>query len=121
MSCNDSGTTPAETVVAMAISGMLFASVIGVMFLSVKLVRTAPPDTNPHTFGALATSVARLEGSLVAPLACENSPGENSRRGCLKVVVGPAAPQAQDLRDAIDALAVAAGLTTDLIDAAEGG
>ena len=52
----------------MAISGMLFASVIGVMFLSVKLVRTAPPDTNPHTFGALATSLARLEGSLVAPL-----------------------------------------------------
>ena len=73
----------------MAISGMLFASVIGVMFLSVKLVRTAPPDTNPHTFGALATSLARLEGSLVAPLVCENPPGEPSRRGCLKVVAGP--------------------------------
>ena len=55
------------------------------------LARTVPPDTNPHTFGALATSVARLEGSLVAPLACENPPGENSRPGCLKVVVGPAA------------------------------
>ena len=94
MSRNDSGTTPAETVVAMAISGMLFASVIGMMFLSVKLVRTAPPDTNPHTFGALATSLARLEGSLAAPQSCENPPGEHSRSGCLKVVVGPAAPQA---------------------------
>ena len=64
----------------MAISRMLFASVIGVMFLSVKLVRTAPPDTNPAT----------TEGQ-------------------------------QDLRDAIDAIAVAAGLPQSMIDAAEGG
>ena len=82
--------------VAMTISSMMLASVLSVLFASVKLVNTAPPDTNPHTFGALASSLARLEGSLAAPLLCENPAGVNSRSDCIKVVAGPVVPQPHD-------------------------
>ena len=88
--------TLGETVVAMTISSMMLASVLSVLFASVKLVNTAPPDTNPHTFGALASSLAQLEGSLAAPLLCENPAGVNSRSDCIKVVAGPVAPQRHD-------------------------
>ena len=92
MNRNDAGTTLAETVVSMTISAMLLGGVLSTMFLSVKLVNTAPPDTNPHTFGAVAAAVARLEGSATADLTCTNPSGVNSRRDCVEVATAAQTP-----------------------------
>ena len=92
MNRNDAGTTLAETVVSMTISAMLLGGVLSTMFLSVKLVNTAPPDTNPHTFGAVAAAVARLEGSATADLTCTNPSGVNSRKDCVEVTSAPQTP-----------------------------
>ena len=73
----------------MTISAMLLGGVLSTMFLSVKLVNTAPPDTNPHTFGAVAAAVARLEGSATADLTCANPSGVNSRKDCVEVASAP--------------------------------
>ena len=69
----------------MTISALLISSVLGVMWLSVELVRAAPSDTNPTVYGTLTTSAARLERSLFAPLSCQNPSGEPTRTDCLTV------------------------------------
>lgn len=93
MNRNDDGIVLIELVVVMAISGLLLAGVLSTMYLSVKLVNTAPADTNPHTFGAVAATVARLEGSATADLTCTNpSSGVNSRKDCVKITSDPQTP-----------------------------
>ena len=92
MNRNDAGFGLAEAVVGMTISSLLLAGVLSTMFLSVKLVNTAPSDTNPHTFGVVAAAVARLEGSATADLTCTNPSGVNSRRDCLEIESASQAP-----------------------------
>ena len=82
---DDSGSTLGEAVVSMTITALLMSSVVGLLWMSVNLVRAAPSDTNPTVYGALTTSVARLEGSLFAPLSCGNPSGEPTRTECLTV------------------------------------
>lgn len=89
--------TLSETIVAMAISAMLLGGVLSTMYLSVKLVNTAPPDTNPHTFGALAAQVARLEGAATGQQECLNPPTATTRTDCLKVVPRDEEPQDHDI------------------------
>lgn len=86
MKRNDAGTTLSETVVAMTISAMMVGAVLSIMFASVKLLRIAPPETNPHTFGALASAVARLEKSVTADVTCANPTTATTRTDCLEVV-----------------------------------
>jgi len=88
--------TPSETIVAMTISAMLLAGMLSTVFFAWKLVATAPSDTNPHTFGAVAAAVARLEGSAAAKQRCLNPDGETSRTDCLTVVNDPVEPQTHD-------------------------
>ena len=95
MTRDDTGTTIPELIVVMAIFGMLMAGVLSTLYASVKLVQSAPTDTNPHAFGALATAVARLEGSLASALSCTNPKEDadgnpmNSRKECLEVKSDP--------------------------------
>ena len=89
--------TLAETIVAMVIAGLLLGGVLSTVVFSAKLVASAPSDTNPHTFGALAAAVARLEGSAATEQTCANPAGANLRSGCLRVETAP--PAAQDLYD----------------------
>ena len=91
--------TLAETMVAMIVSSLLLGSVLAVLAFSVRLVATAPTDTNPHTFGVLAAQVAQLEGSLAVPRSCANPAGAASRRDCLDVEADPITHQTHDGHD----------------------
>ena len=73
----------------MVMTGLLLSSVVGIMWLSVRLVRTAPPAHNPTVYGTLVAEGGRLGDSLSQPLVCSNpqlnSLGEDtrSRSDCL--------------------------------------
>ena len=88
---NDTGSTLAEMVVVMVVVGFMGGAVLAAMAASLKLLHSAPSDTNPHIFGASAAAVARFEASLVPDLACTNPAGVNSRRGCVEIEVRSAA------------------------------
>ena len=47
MKRNDSGTTLVETLVVMVVVGMMLGGVLSTLYASVKLVQSAPTDTNP--------------------------------------------------------------------------
>lgn len=96
MKRNDTGATLIETLVVMVVVGMMLGGVLSVMYASVKLVQSAPTDTNPHAFGALATAVARLESEIAPALSCENPVGMNSRKDCLRVKSEDQTPTVKD-------------------------
>lgn len=96
MTRNDTGATLMETLVVMVVVGMMLGGVLSTLYASVKLVQSAPTDTNPHAFGALATAVARLEDEIAPALSCENPVGENSRKNCLQVQLEDQTPTVKD-------------------------
>lgn len=81
-----------DALVSMLIGSILLSGMLGVMWLSVKLVHTAPPDHNPTVYGTLISGTARLEDSLVAPLECTNPSSATTRSDCLTVVAGSIQP-----------------------------
>ena len=96
MTRNDTGATLMETLVVMVVVGMMLGGVLSTLYASVKLVQSAPTDTNPHAFGALATAVARLEGEITPALSCENPQDVNSRKDCLRVKSEDQTPTVKD-------------------------
>ena len=80
---NDSGSVVIGELTAMVMTGLLLSSVVGIMWLSVRLVRTAPPAHNPTVYGTLVASGGRLGDSLSQPLVCSNPLGEDTRSDCL--------------------------------------
>ena len=108
----DSGNVLIGELTSLVLTGLMLASLLGVMWLSVRLVRTTPPAHNPTVYGTLVASGAELGDSLVPLLLCTNpntTPRENSRTNCLTVepeqlspVVDPAAADRSDVgRDAM--------------------
>lgn len=89
---DESGTTLPELLVVLVISGMLLSGMIGMVYATVRLLNAAPTDTNPHTYGAVATAVARLETRATGQQSCNNPTGEPTRTDCLDVRTNPAMP-----------------------------
>lgn len=89
---DDTGMALPELIVAMVVSAFLFGMVLTTMTASLKLIKAAPSDTNPHTFGALAAA-GRLEARIVPNLECANPAGEATRSGCVDIRSRPAAPR----------------------------
>lgn len=81
-----------DALVSMLIGSILLSGMLGVMWLSVKLVHTAPPDHNPTVYGTLISGTARLEDSLVPPLGCDNPSSATTRSDCLTVESDPISP-----------------------------
>ena len=92
MARDDAGVALTEVVVVMAVSGLLLAGVLGMVFTAAKLLQAAPTDVNPHTFGALAVAVARLEGAVAPSRSCDNPPTALTRGDCLRVRFAPQTP-----------------------------
>lgn len=89
---DESGTTLPELLVVLVISGMLLSGMIGMVYATVRLLNAAPTDTNPHTYGGVATAVARLETRATGQQSCNNPTGEPTRTDCLDVTNNPAMP-----------------------------
>ena len=87
---DDAGMALPELIVAMVVSAFLFGMVLTTMTASLKLIKAAPSDTNPHTFGALAAAAGRLEARIVPDLSCANPAGEATRGGCVDITSEPA-------------------------------
>ena len=124
----DRGSVLIGELTAMIMTGLLLSSVVGVMWLSVRLVRTAPPAHNPTVYGTLVASGSRLGDSLSQPLVCSNPLGEPTRTGCLDVGVRQLKPIADPaLRDpataadrqAIGDDAMCWAVTTDRVQTSE--
>lgn len=103
---NDSGSVLIGELTAMIMTGLLLSSVVGVMWLSVRLVRTAPPAHNPTVYGTLVASGGRLGDSLSQPLFCDNPHDALTRSDCLDVkarqlhpIADPAQATRQDVGD----------------------
>lgn len=93
---DDAGMALSELIVAMVVSAVLFGVVLITMTSSLRLVRAAPSDTNPHTFGALSAAAGRVEARIVPGLSCINPAGEATRAGCVDIASRPAAPSVHD-------------------------
>ena len=93
---DDAGMALSELIVAMVVSAFLFGMVLTTMTTSLRLVRSAPPDTNPNVFGALAAAAARLEARIVPDLECANPINETTRGACTDITSQPATARSHD-------------------------
>lgn len=89
---DESGAALGELLVVLVISGMLLAGTIGMVHTTVRLLNAAPTDTNPHSYGALASAVAALETRATGQQSCTNPAAATTRTDCLDVTNNDARP-----------------------------